>query len=148
MYRTLVNNEAFRNVFYPGTYAASAQYGQWIDTRGYDEVTFVCGVDALDGNVLVEAVANSTQSSSGAAQVTDTAANEVEATFTNGTDENRLGLLTIHKKFLSSTQRYVTLRVTPAATQNFFAVAGLSNRFEAPVPNGTANGVAFSVGTA
>ena len=66
--------------------------------------------------------------------------------FVNGTDESRVGLIEVRDADLSDGYRYVTVQVTPAATDGYACIAVLGEPYEAPVSNATTDGVAFNVG--
>ena len=129
---------AFRMVHTPATYAAAAVDGTYISLVEHRSVTFVAGNGELDGNIVL-AIVEATDSSGTSAQVLAGKA----GTFTNGTDETRVGLITVNDFDVTLGYPWVTVRVTPAATDSFFCIAVVSNPNKLPAQNTTALGVAF-----
>ena len=147
MYRTFVEDYGVRPVFPVATQDGEANYGAWIDTLGLDSIVFVPLAGALGGNITGTVYSSATNDGSGTTVVTYDGTNNVAEAFVNGTDEDRVGLLTVRRSYLATTERYVTLRVTAANAGDMFGcLAILCRDLDAPIPNGTAEGVAFNVG--
>lgn len=139
--RTFNDNHAVRMAGTPATWAAAAVHGNWIAVAGYRRFTFITLNGELDGN-LVAAVYKATDSSgTGAAALSG-----LTGTFTNGTDEARVGIIEVRDSDLGTDTTHISLRVTPGATDSFAAVCILSEPYELPVSNATTNGVAYNVG--
>lgn len=140
--RTLNDNLAVRAIATPGTYTSGfAQAGSYVSLVDYRRVLFVCMNGELDGNMPV--IVLEAQDSSGTGAQTIAA---LTGTFTNGTDEGRVGLIEVRDDDLSDGYTHVTLRVTPGAADSFAAIALLGEGSELPAANATTNGVAFNVG--
>lgn len=133
-------NYAVRMAGTPGTWAAAAVYGEWIAITGFRRITFLVANGELDGDMAFK-VYEATDSSGTSATEIDT---DLRNTFTNGTDEARVGIIEVRDGDLTDGYPYVALQVTPGATDTFAAVAILSEPYEAPVSNATTDGVAFA----
>lgn len=137
--RTLHENLAVRMIGTPAEYAAAEVDLEYVSMVGYQRVLFICGNGELDGNITIVPIEAEDENGTNA-QAIGTAFN---GTFTNGTDEARIGLIEVREGDLSEGYTHVTLRVTPAAADSFFAVAVLGDHNLLPVENGTPEGVAF-----
>ncbi|MCC6361852.1 MAG: hypothetical protein IT450_24215 [Phycisphaerales bacterium] len=140
--RTLNDNLAIRMIHTPGgDYAAAAVDGTWVSMAGYRRILFVSLAGGLDGNIAVAAY-----------EATDAAGSDAQAlsglsdSFVNGTDEDRVGLIEVRDVDLSDGFGYVTIRVTPAATDPYSCIAILGEPITAPVSNATTDDVAFNTG--
>jgi hypothetical protein len=102
---------------------------------------FCCINGELDGNMVVQVQEATSAAGAGAQNLSG-----LTGTFTNGTDEGRVGLIEVRQEDLSSGYTHVSLLVTPTATDSFAAVAILDELYEAPAGNATTDGVAFNVG--
>jgi len=140
--RTLNENLAVRMIHTPGgDYAAAAVDGTWVDMTGYRRCLFVSLAGGLDGDIAV-AVYEATDATGDSAQ----ALSGLADSFVNGTDEDRVGLIEVRDTDLSDGFSFVTVRVTPAATDPFSAIAILGEPYSAPVSNATTDDVAFNTG--
>lgn len=139
--RTFNDNNAVRMAATPATWAAAAVYGNWIAVAGFRRFTFIPMNTELDGALLVEVFQATSSVGAGAAAVTG-----LSNTFANGTDEARVGIIEVRDSDLLATTTHIALKVTPAATDSFGAVCILSEPYEAPVLNGTTQGVAWVTG--
>jgi hypothetical protein len=139
---------AFRPAIAAGTYADSAQYSTIYDITEYGHATFIVNAaSSMGGNVVCAIEENSSSSSSGTTASTDRDGDAITGTLTAGTDDGRVGVLSIHSSDLGSGNRYVMLKVTPASADEPLAASVLlGGRYALPTANGTANEVAFAVG--
>jgi hypothetical protein len=137
----VVNNIAVRPALNPASYGTGAAYSSFLDVRGYEQVEFVVHMGASTGTVPVTLYENTSASSSGATAVTDRDGNTVTATFT-ATDDNKQIILAVDVADI--TKRYVGFQYNPAAASTLLqGTMLLTGRFERPVPNGTAENIAF-----
>jgi hypothetical protein len=141
MPRTFNENNAVRMIHTPGSHAASAHYGEWVDMTGYRRCTFIMSAGELDGDMAVAAY----RDSDGAASDPE-ALSGLSESFVNGTDESRVGIIEVREADLDADHPYVTIAVTPTAADGFACIAVLSEPYEVPVSNETTDGVAFNVG--
>ncbi len=141
MSRTFNENNAIRMSNTPAVYAAASVTGTFVDMTGFRRATLITGNGELDGDMPVQ-VMEATDTSGTSAQ----ALSGLTGTFTNGTDEARVGVIEVREADLSSGFKTVGARVIPAATDSFFGVWVLSDAYENPVDNATGDGVAFNVG--
>lgn len=140
--RTLNDNLAVRMVHTPGdAYAAAATAGTWHSMVGFRRVMFVPLVGELDGDLTVAAYEATDSSGTGAQALSG-----ITDSFVNGTDEDRVGILEVRDTDLSAGFSYVTVYVTPTATDAFGCVAIFSEPHDAPVANTTTYDVAFNTG--
>lgn len=140
--RTLNENLGIRAIATPGTYASGyAQAGSYVSLQEYERVLFVCMNGELDANMPVAILEAQDANGTGAQAISGLA-----GTFTNGTDEGRVGLIEVRDADLSEGFTHVTVRVTPGAADSFSAFAVLGDPYQLPASNGTAEGVAFNVG--
>ena len=139
--RTINENYAFRLVSTPGSHAANAHYGEWIDMLGFRRCLFVAVAGELDADLDVAVYEATSSDGDDAAAITG-----LSDDFANGTDESRVGLVEVRDSDLSDGFRYVTLQVTPGAADGYACIAVLGEPYEAPVSNATTDGVAFNVG--
>jgi hypothetical protein len=140
--RTLNDNLAIRAVATPGSYSSGvAQAGSYVSLVDYRRVLFVCMNGELDADMPVIVLEAQDANGTGAQTIA-----ALTGTFTNGTDEGRVGLIEVRDDDLSDGFTHVTLRVTPGAADSFSAVAILGEGSEQPAANASANGVAFNVG--
>lgn len=139
--RTINENYAFRAVHTPATYAAAAVYGTWISMVGFRRCLFESIVGELDANLAV-AVYEATDVTGTGAQAISGLSN----TFHNGSDEGRVGLIEVRDADLSDGFTYVTILVTPGATDQYGCIAMLGEPYTAPVSNATTDNVAFNTG--
>jgi hypothetical protein len=139
--RTFNQNNAVRVVGTPGSWAAAAVDGLWHNMTGYQRATFIPMNGELDANMAVAIYAASDAEGTGAEALTGKS-----GTFTNGTDEGRAGIIEVLQSDLPAGKPYVTARCTPGAADAYACALILSENYEAPVSNGTANGIAFAAG--
>lgn len=139
--RTFNKNWAVRMISTPATHAANAHYGSWIDIRGFRRCAFLPVAGELDADMPV-AVYEATDANGSGAQPISGLSN----TFHNGSDESRVGIIEVRDVDLTVGFNFVTLQVTPGATDGYACVAVLGEPYEAPVDNTTTDGVAFNTG--
>jgi hypothetical protein len=138
--RTLSEAFAVRMAATPATWAAAANYGNWIGLQGYEGALFICGNGELDGNMTVALYEATDDEGAGAQALTG-----VTESFANGTDEARVGLFEIRADQLTAGFTHVALRCTPGATDSFAGYAVLFGGHNLPASNETTDGVAFVV---
>lgn len=135
---TFFDNFEARQSNTPATYAAAAVNGEWISLQDCEYVVFIATNGELDGNMPVIVLEATDENGSNA----DTIAS-LTGTFTNGTDEGRIGGIEVHESDLSEGFTHVSLRVTPAATDSFAAIAIRGGLHSKPASNLPTDGVAF-----
>lgn len=140
--RTLNEHLAVRMVGTPASYADFTTNLTWVDLTGYNRALFIVGNGELDGNMVFTVKQASASDGTGAKDLDTT----LTGTFTNGTDEGRVGLIEVRASDLDEGFPYITLEINPGAADTAFAIAVLEGYTADPVANGTANGVAFNVG--
>ena len=131
MSTNFLDNHAVRQVSTPATYAAAAVYGLWINMVGFRRATFIMSNGELDSNMAFK-VYEATDSSGSGAQEVDTA---LRNTFTNGTHEAYVAAIEVLSDDLTDGYPYVTVQVTPGATDTYSCVVLLSDPYVAPVSN-------------
>lgn len=144
MSRTLSQNLAARQIGTPGGWTSGAQFTRFVQLAGVARrILFIASNGELDADLLVEVFQATDVNGSGAVELTDVTTGE---TFTNGTDEGRVGLIEVLDTNLDDGYDFVGLRVTAGATDTFSAVALLGDLYDAPAENTEANGVAWVAG--
>ncbi len=143
--RTSSENLAVRMLGTPGAsgWAAAANYTSFIQLGKIGRRALLIplvGDIAADG--VIEVFEATDAAGAGAQELTGVVATSV--TFSNGDDENRVGLIEVKDTDLSEGFDFIGLKVTPAgATYPFAAVALIADLYSFPAVNGTAEGVAF-----
>ena len=141
-HRTASENLAFRMGATPGPWAAVAtEYGNWVKLQGVGRrATLVVLNGELDADMKIEVFEATDDAGADAAELTGVTTGE---TFANGTDEGRIGIIEVLEGDLSDGFKYVAALPTPGASDTFAAVWIISDLYEYPAVNGTAEGVAF-----
>ena len=141
--RSLIENLAVRGTGTPGgAWPASAIVGSYEQMQGYHRALLIGHVGALDANVTLEVMEATDDAGTSAQELTGPTTGE---TFTNGTDESRVGLIEIRQGDLSAGYTHIAARITGDAGQSLSAVFVFTDsEFDYPVSNGTADGVAFT----
>jgi len=123
----------------PGTWAAAAVYGSWVQLAGVARRAQLIAVNGeLDANMTVAVYEATDASGTGAQALTG-----LTGTFHNGADEGLLGLIEVRDDDLSDGYDYIAVLCTPGATDTFAAVWQLGELYSYPADNSTA---AFDTG--
>lgn len=142
--RNLLDELAVRSLATPGTWAAAAVYGSWIQIKGKcREVLLVPINGELDADMTIKVYEATDSSGSGAQELTRAATAQK---FVNGTDEGRVGAIVVKEGQLSAGYSHVTLQITPGATDSVAAIAILGGLYAYKASNTTSDGVAFAKG--
>lgn len=141
MTRSFNDDWAVRLVGSPASWANAAVYTDWVAIAGYRRCVFLVGNGELDADMTL-AVYEATSAAGAGAQ----AISGLSASFVNGTDEDRAGILEVRDSDMSAGYTHLALLVTPGAADSFCAFAVLGEALDYPVSNATTDGVAFVTG--
>lgn len=139
--RTMFDNLQFLQGGTPGSWAANADsYGNWVELAGVGrQAVLIVSNGELDSNMLIEVFEAQDAAGTGAQELSGVTTGK---TFTNGTDEGKIGIIVVRDSDLSDGFSHVAVRPTPGAADSFAAFWVIGDLYEAPADN---SGAAFSV---
>jgi hypothetical protein len=138
----MVKNHAYRVAATPAVYTTGVTVQAYQKFQGFRRAALLALVGAITGDVTVEIM--EAQDSSGTNAQVLTVANASE-TFTNGTDENRCGVIEVNDADLSAGFTHLAARITGDGATSFAALWELTDERDVPITNATTDDVAFAV---